>query len=191
MKKRTLAIILVIVLALAGLWFSRGQTTQQPAETEQPQITSCLIALDEIQQANAASAETENDEAQPDATAPVQDEAAPDENGAYTTKKDVAAYLAAYGTLPGNFITKTEARALGWSGGGLDDYAYGMCIGGDRFGNYEGLLPEAGGREYYECDVDTLHTDSRGAKRIVYSSDGLIYYTEDHYESFALLYGNP
>ena len=64
-----------------------------------------------------------------------------------------------------------------------------MCIGGDRFGNYEGLLPEADGRSYTECDIDTLGADSRGAKRIVFSNDGLIYYTEDHYESFELLYG--
>ncbi|MCI6839439.1 MAG: hypothetical protein MR900_06085, partial [Prevotella sp.] len=82
-----------------------------------------------------------------------------------------------------------DARALGWNGGGLDDYAGGKCIGGDRFGNYEGRLPDAPGREYRECDIGTLHAVSRGAKRIVYSNDGLIYYTEDHYESFVLLYG--
>ena len=58
-----------------------------------------------------------------------------------------------------------------------------------RFGNYEGLLPEADGRTYTECDIDTLGADSRGAKRIVFSNDGLIYYTEDHYETFELLYG--
>ena len=68
-------------------------------------------------------------------------------------------------------------------------YAPGKCIGGSRFGNYEGLLPEADGRTYTECDIDTLGADSRGAKRIVFSNDGLIYYTEDHYETFELLYG--
>ncbi|NLI54079.1 MAG: ribonuclease [Clostridiales bacterium] len=112
-------------------------------------------------------------------------------DGVYTSKEDVSLYLYTYGRLPENFITKDEARSLGWSGGGLDDYSYGKCIGGDRFGNNEGLLPEASGRTYYECDVDTLHRDSRGAERIVYSSDGLIYYTGDHYESFTLLYGTP
>ena len=64
-----------------------------------------------------------------------------------------------------------------------------MCIGGDVYGNYEGLLPKKKGRTYYECDIDTLHKKSRGAKRIVFSSDGLIYYTKDHYEHFELLYG--
>lgn len=111
-----------------------------------------------------------------------------DENGSYTTREDVALYLETYEHLPGNFITKKEARALGWEGGSLEPYAPGKCIGGDRFGNYEKLLPEAEGRSYRECDIDTLGADSRGAKRIVYSDDGLIYYTEDHYASFTLLY---
>jgi len=111
------------------------------------------------------------------------------ENGSYTTKEDVALYIHLYGCLPDNFITKKEAQELGWSGGSLEPYAPGMCIGGSRFGNYEGLLPEAKGRSYTECDIDTLGARSRGAKRIVFSNDGLIYYTEDHYESFELLYG--
>ncbi len=110
------------------------------------------------------------------------------ENGSYTSKEDVSLFLHQYGRLPDNFIPKNEARDLGWSGGSLEPYAPGMCIGGDRFGNREGLLPEAEGRSYTECDIDTLGADSRGAKRIVFSNDGLIYYTGDHYESFELLY---
>ena len=82
--------------------------------------------------------------------------AAVDIDGSYTTKEDVAAYIEAYGTLLQNFITKKEARDLGWEGGSLEPYAPGKCIGGDRFGNYEGLLPEAEGRTYTECDIDTL-----------------------------------
>lgn len=115
--------------------------------------------------------------------------AALSEAGAYTTKEDVALYIHTYGHLPDNFITKAEARALGWDGGGLEEYAPGKCIGGDAFGNYEGLLPERPGRTYTECDVDTLGASSRGAARIVFSDDGLIYYTGDHYASFTLLYG--
>lgn len=114
-----------------------------------------------------------------------------DRNGTYTSKEDVALYIHTYGCLPDNFITKQEAQNLGWKSGGLDKYAYGKCIGGDRFGNYEGLLPQKAGRTYTECDIDTLHQNSRGAKRIVFSNDGLIYYTDDHYESFTLLYGEP
>lgn len=119
----------------------------------------------------------------PDETAQI------DEDGAYTTKDDVALYIHTYGHLPDNFITKKDAQTLGWPGGALEPYAPGKCIGGSRFGNYEGLLPEADGRTYTECDIDTLGADSRGAKRIVFSNDGLIYYTEDHYKSFELLYG--
>lgn len=109
--------------------------------------------------------------------------------GAYTTKDDVALYINTYGKLPDNFITKAQAQKLGWSSGGLEKVAPGKCIGGDRFGNYEGLLPTSKGRTYTECDIDTLGASSRGAKRIVFSSDGLVYYTDDHYESFELLYG--
>lgn len=113
-----------------------------------------------------------------------------DENGTYTSKEEVAAYLHEYGHLPSNFITKKEARNLGWvsSEGNLGEVAPGMSIGGDYFGNYEGNLPEAKGRDYYECDIDS-DGGYRGAKRIVFSNDGLIYYTEDHYETFELLYG--
>ena len=116
------------------------------------------------------------------------EEAAPDEDGSYTTKEDVALYIHTYGHLPPNFITKKEAQAAGWSGGSLDRVLPGMCIGGDRFGNYEGLLPKAKGRQWTECDINTLGAKSRGAERIVFSNDGLIYYTSDHYESFELLY---
>ena len=112
-----------------------------------------------------------------------------DEDGWYYSAEEVALYLYTYGCLPDNFITKNEARDLGWEGGSVEDYAPGYAIGGDKFGNREGLLPKASGRQYYECDIDTLGKDSRGAKRIVYSNDGLVYYTEDHYESFILLYG--
>lgn len=120
---------------------------------------------------------------------PVEDEPYLDPDGTYTTKDDVALYIHLYGCLPNNFISKRDAQALGWEGGSLEPYAPGMCIGGSHFGNYEGLLPEADGREYTECDIDTLGAKSRGAKRIVFSNDGLIYYTDDHYESFTLLYG--
>lgn len=112
-----------------------------------------------------------------------------DENGSYTSKDDVALYIHVYGRLPSNFISKNEAEKLGWSGGSLEPYAPGKCIGGSRFGNYEGLLPKKSGRTYTECDIDTLGKKSRGAKRIVFSNDGLIYYTDDHYTSFELLYG--
>ena len=101
----------------------------------------------------------------------------------------MALYIHTYGHLPSNFITKKQAEALGWTGGSLEPFAPGKAIGGGYFGNYEGKLPDAKGRKWTECDVNTAGKKSRGAERIVFSNDGLIYYTADHYESFTLLYG--
>ena len=92
------------------------------------------------------------------------------EDGTYTTKEDVARYIHLYGHLPDNFITKKEAQQLGWTGGSLEPYAPGCCIGGSRFGNYEGLLPEADGRTWTECDINTQGARSRGPERIVFSN---------------------
>lgn len=108
-----------------------------------------------------------------------------DPDGWYSTKEEVSLYIDTYGELPDNYLTKQEAIDLGWNSkeGNLWDVADGMSIGGDVFGNREGLLPEEKGRIYYECDID-YNGGYRNSKRIVYSNDGLIYYTEDHYESF-------
>ena len=113
-----------------------------------------------------------------------------DVNGWYSSKEEVSLYIDTYGELPDNFITKDEAKALGWNSkeGNLWEVAEGMSIGGDTFGNREGLLPKEKGRVYYECDID-YEGGFRNSKRIVFSNDGLIYYTEDHYETFELLYG--
>ena len=136
---------------------------------------------DEEAEEAAGPASEKTAEAEPDDSA----EKRIDENGSYTTRDDVALYIHVYGKLPSNFITKKEAEKLGWTGGSLEPYAPGKCIGGGRFGNYEGVLPQG---NYKECDIDTLGKKSRGAKRIVYSDDGRIYYTADHYESFTQLY---
>lgn len=115
-----------------------------------------------------------------------------DEDGWYTSKEEVALYIHLYGDLPDNYVTKAEAEDAGWSGGNVERYTgEGTAIGGSRFGNREGLLPKEKGRTYTECDIDTPGSNSRGAKRIVFSNDGLVYYTDDHYESFELLYGEP
>lgn len=111
------------------------------------------------------------------------------EDGIYDQKDEVALYIRTYGKLPKNYLTKEAARILGWEGGAVDKVIPNACIGGDRFGNYELLLPEKAGRTYTECDINTLGKDGRGAERLVFSNDGLIYYTDDHYESFELLYG--
>jgi ribonuclease T1 len=111
------------------------------------------------------------------------------EGQSYSTKDEVAAYINEYHKLPPNYITKAEAQKLGWdnSKGNLWIVTNKMSIGGDRFGNLEGLLPKAKGRQYYECDID-YYGGYRGAERIIYSSDGLIFYTDDHYKTFIQLY---
>ncbi|MBR0040909.1 MAG: ribonuclease [Oscillospiraceae bacterium] len=112
------------------------------------------------------------------------------EDGEYTQKDELALYIHLYGHLPDNFVTKAEAEAAGWTGGAVSRKLPGKSIGGDRFYNREGLLPSAKGRIWTECDVG-YSTSSRGGERIVFSNDGLIYYTNDHYDSFELLYGEP
>lgn len=161
------------------------------AETESEAVTSDTTEPETVTEA-ATTAETDalyDAGTLTEAADPLVVEAKIDKDGTYTTKDDVALYIYTYGELPHNFISKKEAEKLGWEGGSLEPYAPGCCIGGSHFGNYEGNLPEKKGRQYTECDIDTLGKKSRGAKRIVFSNDGLIYYTEDHYNSFELLYG--
>ena len=112
-----------------------------------------------------------------------------EENEYYYNTEDVALYIHTYNKLPENFITKSEANEMGWDSqaGNLWEVANAYVIGGDDFGNREKLLPIKEGRKYYEADVN-YEGGYRGAERLVYSNDGLIFYTEDHYESFEQLY---
>ena len=131
----------------------------------------CSTVVDEVEPVDEPSAETL------------------DENGYYSSPEEVALYINTYGKLPVNYITKSEASKLGWDSqkGNLWDVTDKMIIGGDKFGNREKLLPAADGRIYYECDVN-YEGGYRGSERLVFSNDGLIFYTEDHYESFEQLY---
>ena len=99
-----------------------------------------------------------------------------DENGIYDSKEEVGLYIHLYGKLPKNYVTKSQYNK--------DKY---LCVGGDRFYNKEGRLPS--GEIYYECDIDTYGSTSRGAKRLVWTKSGIVYYTGDHYETFTQLYG--
>lgn len=202
MKKRFLAFLLAVI-ALFTLTTACSIELDDPgprATTADTTVTTSVTSAEETEASTEASTEdttaetsateeTTGTTTEASAEGAITEAASPgiDEDGVYTTRDDVALYIHTYGHLPSNFITKTEARELGWEGGSLEPYAPGMCIGGDRFGNYEGLLPQ--GHNYYECDIDTLGASTRGAHRIIYSDDGLIYYTGDHYESFTLLYG--
>ena len=171
-----------------------AMTTEATTETEAPTTTEkATEPTTEKAPSTEAPTETTTEATKKTkaTTAPTSEpsEAKIDEDGTYTSKDDVALYIHTYGHLPKNFVTKSEARAKGWEGGSLEDYFPGCSIGGDKFGNREGALPKKNGRTYTECDIDTKGKKSRGAKRIVFSNDGLIYYTDDHYETFTLLYG--
>ena len=189
-----LTALLLLLCLLAGC-VTVSVPAPQAAPTAAPTQTEELTLLTPAPEAEAA-AETPTDaptaaptEAPTAAPKPTATPVSVSEDGVYDSRDEVALYIRLYGHLPSNYITKKQAENLGWPGGYLEPYAPGKCIGGGRFMNYEGLLPDAPGRKYYECDIDTLGARSRGAKRIIFSNDGLIYYTADHYESFELLYG--
>lgn len=204
--KRILSLLMAAVTSLSLAACSAGTPEETPSTSQsvsadysvdstaaaaesQPTEEQSTAAADNAPSAEAAHSTTADTSAStPETAEGSQPEALP-EDGTYSSRDDVALYIHTYGHLPGNFITKKEARELGWSGGSVEDYAPGKCIGGDHFGNYEGLLPEKSGRSFTECDIDTLGSSGRGAKRIIFSNDGLIYYTDDHYASFTLLYG--
>ena len=200
-----------LLLAAAGLLVTGCGKQSSPTVTEQTPEFSLVIEDTPIETAETTVPPESTAAPAPETTAAPETTTAPavsyepdetlewnttitaiatiDKDGVYTLKDDVALYIYTYGELPDNFITKKEAQKLGWEGGSLEPYAPGKCIGGSYFGNYEGKLPEKEGREYTECDIGTLGKSSRGAKRIVFSNDGLIYYTDDHYNTFELLYG--
>lgn len=170
-KLLTLLLTLMLSLSLAGC----GDVVDVLGEVDWDKVANAI-------QENQTSPNADNDTVNND------DESLLNEDGSYTTKEDVALYLWEYGELPDNFITKKEAEKLGWPGGSLEPYAPGCCIGGDHFDNYEGILPED--TNYIECDIDTMGAKKRGAKRMIFSEEGYIYYTDDHYESFTQLWFN-
>ena len=169
-----LGLVLVLLMFVSVL---RNPTEETPTPSQDP--TPEVIEPEEDPKPDAV-----------EPTEPVEEKL--DEHGTYDSKDEVALYIHTYGHLPDNFMTKAEARKLGWSSGALNQVVEGKCIGGDVYSNYEGNLPKISGK-YYECDIDTLHEKKRGAKRIVFSDNGDIYYTDDHYETFEQLYegGNP
>lgn len=154
-------------------------------------LSQAQSALDEAAQSSTATdseAISSADEQDNQEEADLKEQALA-EDGWYYSRDDVALYLHTYNHLPTNYLTKNEAEALGWNNkeGNLWDVADGCCIGGNRFGNYEGKLPEKSGRTWQECDVN-YQGGYRGSDRLLYSTDGLIYYTEDHYNTFTQLY---
>lgn len=166
------------------------ETTSQISETEPSETTEETSQQITVKSETAAPPETTSAKTEKTTVTEITTEKlSVEKDGSYTSPEDVAEYIHTFGTLPKNFITKDEAKALGWDNkkGNLWDIAEGKSIGGDYFGNYEGLLPKAKGRKYTECDVN-YEGGYRGSERIIFSNDGLIYYTNDHYQTFTQLY---
>ena len=175
----------VVTTASASEEKTAEPTTAKP--TEASKTTAAKTTAEKTTTAEPTTAEKTTKATQAPTQATGEEKITVTEDGTYTDKEHVALYIHEYGKLPSNFITKKEAEALGWPGGDLNKYAKGKSIGGTYFGNYEGLLPTKKGRKYYECDID-YKGGKRGEKRLIYSNDGLIFYTEDHYETFTQLY---
>ncbi len=168
--KKILVFVLACAIAVVGLLFSElKQGALEDADFVDTQIKLIPESIDENS----------------DAVILTEEEITYGEE--YYTVDVVAYYLAEYDELPPNYMTKKEAEQLGWiaAEGNLWDVAPGACIGGDRFGNYEGLLPRDG--DYTECDVNYFG-GYRGGERLVYDTEGNIWYTADHYETFEQLY---
>lgn len=162
-------------------------------------LPACSVATDDAGAASTPSQEQPVTDANKDSAtstpgATSQDKSAPPEatvteDGEYSSKDEVAAYIHEFGHLPANYISKTKATKAGWvsSEGNLWDVLPGKSIGGSKYWNDDGALPEADGRTWTECDIN-YQGGFRGAERIVFSNDGLVYYTPDHYQTWEQLY---
>ena len=184
--KKSLAGILVAALLLVG-YFTGIIPLGDEVQGADFAVTSAITVTEDNAETEATAAPTEKPTKKPTEKPTEKPTQKPTEApaGPITDPQGIADYLFEHGELPDNFITKKEAQALGWdsSENYVGDVAPGKSIGGDRFGNYEGLLPKASGRQYYEADC-YYEGKKRNAHRIVYSNDGLVFYTDDHYESF-------
>lgn len=115
-----------------------------------------------------------------------------EEDEEYNNYLDVVAYIYYFHKLPSNYLTKSQAKSLGWRGSGnvwVNDQLQGKNIGGDTFNNREGRLPATASNTYVEVDVNN-NGGSRGMYRIVYNRYTFdIYYTADHYGTFTFMIG--
>lgn len=196
-RSRICSLLLCLLLSMTAVAFGGCTATDiKPESTAEITSEQNRINTDESQQqADSESEMLSSNPSDPESreetgeTADKADNTAITEDGTYTSADEVAEYIHLYGHLPSNYITKKEAESLGWesSKGNLWDVAPGKSIGGSRFGNYEGELPDAQGRKWYECDIN-YEGGYRNSERIVYSNDGLVYYTNDHYKTFKQYY---
>jgi len=171
MKNRNRIIrLFVLLLAAILLLSSCSAGAQESAKKKNASPTAAVTA--------AGAAETPTPMPGPTATP-----------GPLEAAQELADYLFEHGELPENFVTKKMAMEMGWQTIYLNpgDIEPGLTIGGDYFGNYERRLPYVKGRKYYEADC-FYQGGKRNEYRIIYSSDGHVWYTEDHYNTFTELF---
>ena len=199
--KKVFAIVLAIIMTMSVMLGCSNDKKETPPASQQTKTVQSAETVSNQQSAakqknEKIKAKDKQEKKQYGQQGANQKQPAPDsaakvavEKGkAYTDKDHVAAYIHVYKTLPPNYITKGQANKLGWkTKGTLDKVAPGKSIGGDRFGNYEKILPDKPGRTWKECDIDYVR-GNRNAKRICFSNDGLIYYSGSHYRDFERLY---
>ena len=171
---RPILTVLLAIVVFAIAFFAQPSISGNTGLTNDPVTTSSSASAVSSSSSSAAS---------PSQSVSVR------EDGEYTSKEEVALYIHLYGHVPSNYVTKTKARKAGWvnTEGNLWDVLPGKSIGGGGFSNDDGMMPDAPGREWFECDID-YDGGYRNAKRLVYSNDGLIFYTGDHYKTFEQLY---
>lgn len=169
-----LALIIFLLMTIIGC-----RTTEKDSQINAPD-TGISVDKNTVNQAQESQKDNETFNA---------NKVKVEKGSSYSSKEEVAAYIHMFQELPPNYITKKEAQDLNWdnSKGNLWAVTDRKSIGGDRFYNREGILPEADGRWYYECDIN-YSGGYRGAERIVFSNDGLIFYTGDHYKNFERLH---
>ena len=196
--KRVFAVVLAVVMVLGVLLGCTSNKKETPpanqtkiTENQNKENSNAVKAADKDKQDKNTKQQKQNSpETKNVAGGNTETKAKVDvvKGKAYTDKDHVAAYIHVYKTLPPNYITKGQASKLGWkTQGSLDKVAPGKSIGGDRFNNYEKVLPDKQGRIWKECDIDYVR-GNRNAKRICYSNDGLIYYSSSHYRDFVRMY---
>ena len=187
--KRISTLLTALLLALLMIFADAAAALAEPGSPAAAALTEVQTAARSRKKKNTNPAATPP-AGQKSAPAPTAAPTpAPTPEGPITAPQDIADYLFTYGELPENFITKKEAQELGWQTRYryVSDAAPGKSIGGDHFGNYERKLPAGKGIRYIEADCNYTG-GSRGAERVIWSSEGRAWYTGDHYETFTELF---
>ena len=174
----SLFVLLLAVIMLLSSCTANALETAKKKKKNSPTATPTVTAAVEAKTPTPAREATATPVPGPTATP-----------GPMEAAQELADYLFVHGELPDNFVTKREAQEMGWQTiyRNPGDISPGLAIGGDYFGNYQRLLPVVKGRKYYEADC-FYNGGRRNEYRIIFSNDGHVWYTGDHYNTFIELF---